>query len=38
MNLVFNKSNNNVNENGNIFNSVKKGLSKIGNSISKAFK
>ena len=37
-NLVFNKSNNNVNENGNIFNSVKKGLSKIGNSISKAFK
>ena len=37
-NPVFNKSNNNVNENGNIFNSVKKGLSKIGNSISKAFK
>ena len=35
-NLVFNKSNNNGNEN--VFNSVKKGLSKIGNSISKAFK
>ncbi len=37
-NLVFNKSNNNMNENGNVFNSVKIGLSKIGNSISKAFK